>query len=125
MQVSLVVTVQQKSSTDSPSPFQPPDLYVASSEECKRLSVWCVSMVGTIGHLAAEAKMDSQMLGLLRATVHPLLDLQKLVAKRIQNSQGIVGKLVGFWDSKEYLLSSQLAQEKVQVRQITCFSPLP
>jgi hypothetical protein len=67
--------------------------------------------------------MDSQMFGLLRATVHPLLDLQKLVAKRIQDTKGIVGKLRGFWDSKEYLFASKLAQQRVQVW-LTCFARL-
>ena len=66
--------------------------------------------------------MDSQMFGLLRATIHPLLDLQKMVAKRIQDTKGIVGKLRGFWDSQEYLRASKLAQQRVQVWGLRCFA---
>ena len=43
------------------------DLYAESSEECKRLSVWCVSQIGTIGHLAQEAAIDAETENLLIA----------------------------------------------------------
>jgi hypothetical protein len=54
------------------------DIYVETNDECKRLSVWCVSLMATIARLAREAEMDADMQALLRAAVPPLLDLQKV-----------------------------------------------
>ena len=90
------------------------DLYVESSEECKRLSVWCVSQIGTIGHLAQEAVIDAETESLLIAAVPPLLDLKKMVADRLQASRGVVGKLISFWNSSDYLEQSGFAQKRVQ-----------
>ena len=90
------------------------DLYVASSKECQRLSVWCVSQIGTIGRLAKEAAIDPETEKLLRAAVPPLLSLQTMVAKRLKATQGTVGKLMGFWTSGKYMRKSDMAQKCVQ-----------
>ena len=90
------------------------DLYVASSKECQRLSVWCVSQIGTIGRLAKEAAIDPETEQLLRDAVPPLLSLQTMVAKRLKATQGTVGKLMGFWTSGEYMRQSDMAQKCVQ-----------
>ena len=52
------------------------DGFVESEQECKRLSIWCVSQIGTLGHLGKEATIDHSTVKLLRAAIPPLLDLK-------------------------------------------------
>ena len=91
------------------------DLYAESSEECRRLSVWCVSLIATIGHLANEAVIDADTDRLLRAAVPPLLALKTLVVSRMETiNGGYKGKFMAFFTSKEYLDKSQEAQKHVK-----------
>jgi len=89
--------------------------YIESNHECQRLSVWCVSQIGTLGHLAKNAsQVDEQTLHLIQSAIPPLLDLKKLVADRMSANQGYLGQFMSFWTSHEYVDMSRLAQEKVQ-----------
>jgi len=90
------------------------DRFNESSEECRRLSVWCVSQMGTLGYLAKEATIDSNTDGLLRAAIPPLLELKKLTTSRREASTGYVGMTIAFWTSNEYLRKSGIAQNRVQ-----------
>ena len=85
-----------------------------SEQECKRLSIWCVSQIGTLGHLGKEATIDESTAKLLRAAIPPLLDLKKLVISRRESSSGYLGKMMAFWTSTDYLRKSDLAQKRVQ-----------
>ena len=93
------------------------DGFVESEQECKRLSIWCVSQIGTLGHLGKEATIDQSTVKLLRAAIPPLLDLKKLVISRRESSSGYLGKMMAFWTSTEYLRKSDM-------RRSACRRPL-
>ena len=89
------------------------DRFVEFEEECKRLSIWCVSQIGTLGHLSRGANIDKSTARLLRAAIPPLLDLKALVTSRLEASKGFLGRMIAFWVSAEYLRKSDLAQKRV------------
>jgi len=90
--------------------------YVESSQECKRLSVWCVGLIGTIGCLAENMTIVAETAGLLNAAVPALLAMQELVDKRLKNmGSGLVGKAMAFFTSDDYMHLSNQAQKRVQL----------
>jgi len=96
--------------------------YVESSQECKRLSVWCVGLIGTIGRLAENVTIDTETAGLLNAAVPALLAMQELVDKRLKNMRsGLVGKAMAFFTSDDYMHLSNQAQKRVHLA-IDCLS---
>ena len=89
------------------------DRFVKFEDECKRLSIWCVSQIGTLGHLGRGSIIDVGTAKLLRAAIPPLLDLKALVVSRLEASKGFLGRMMAFWMSAEYLTKSDLAQKRV------------
>jgi len=90
--------------------------YVKSSQECKRLSVWCVSLIGTIGRLAVNVTIDAETARLLNAAVPALLAMQELVDKRLKNmGSGLAGKAMAIFTSDDYMRLSNQAQKRVHL----------
>ena len=58
--------------------------------------------------------MDADTIKLIQDVVPPLLDLQKVVTTRLKSTKGIVGKLIGFWVSEEYLVKLNGVKQNVK-----------
>ena len=89
------------------------DEYHDAEEECRRLSVWCVAMMGAFSRLAREAKPDSAATDLLKEAAAAIKGLYNLVVAR-QQSSGTVGRVVAFWTNAEYLKEAKKAKDQIQ-----------
>ena len=89
------------------------DEYHDAEEECRRLSVWCVAMMGAFSRLAREAKPDSAATDLLKEAAAAIKGLYNLVVAR-QQSSGTVGRVVAFWTNAGYLEEAKKAKDQIQ-----------
>jgi len=64
------------------------DKYADTLHQCQRLSVWCVGLIGTIGHLAEKVTIDAETKGLLNTAAPALLAMQELVSSSLENMHG-------------------------------------
>jgi len=86
------------------------DKYVEAEEECRRMSVWCMSMMAVLGKLAKDTTVDHTSRQLLESAAQAIIKMRKLVLKRLEASSGWTGKLYAFWTSDTYLRHSRIAQ---------------
>jgi len=86
------------------------DKHIEAEEECRRMSVWCVSMMAVLGKLAKETTVDPTSKELLQSAAQSIIKMRDLVMKRIDKSAGWTGKLYAFWTSDTYLRLSRIAQ---------------
>ena len=90
------------------------DAFHEAEEECRRLSVWCLAMMGSFSKLATETTVvDDAMKDLLQAAGVAVLELYELVMTR-HNSNGVVARVCAFWTTAGYLDTAKLVKEKVQ-----------
>ena len=85
-----------------------------AEEECRRLSVWCLAMMGSFSKLATETTVvDDAMKELLQAAGVVVRELYELVMKR-HSSDGVAARVCAFWTTGEYLDQAKMVKEKVQ-----------
>jgi hypothetical protein len=85
-----------------------------AEEECRRLSVWCVAMMGSFSRLAKETPVvDDAMKGLLQAAGTAVKELYELVMARHER-EGVAALVFAFWTTGGYLDTAKLVKERVQ-----------
>ena len=90
------------------------DDFHEAEEECRRLSVWCVAMMGSFSRLAKETTVDDDaMKGHLRAAGTAVKELYELVMSRLE-SEGFAARVCAFWTTGGYLDKAMLVKERVQ-----------
>ncbi|KAJ1472259.1 hypothetical protein T484DRAFT_1841005 [Baffinella frigidus] len=94
------------------------EAYQDAEEECGRLVVWCVAMLGIVRKLYpgggggdATASEDSQKL--LGKAVAALTDLKDVVAKRNEPPRGSLNQVAKFWKSGDFLKQCEDAKKCV------------
>jgi hypothetical protein len=86
-----------------------------SEEECRRLSVWCLGMMGSFSRLATEStQVDDGMTSLLQAAGISVKELCELVMARRNSSEGVAGRAHNFWTTGTYLEKAESAKDKIQ-----------
>ena len=89
------------------------DDFADEGEECWRLSVWCVGMMGSFSRLAAEATVRDAMKAPLQVAATAVKELYDLVKTRHENSQGVAGRFFAFWTSDAYLNKAKDVKQQV------------
>ena len=81
------------------------DMHADAAEENRRLSVWCHSIMVVLSRIVNDPtyKVDARSKPEFAAVARNLRELNDLVKQRRENSKGLVGKMVAFFTSSEYL----------------------
>ena len=85
------------------------DQHRANEEECERLAVWVHALMGSFAQAAKGMDAGSQE-PLLIAAETALQKLKTLVDSRLDRTGGWLKRVKGFWTSKEFKESMELAE---------------
>ncbi|KAJ1471247.1 hypothetical protein T484DRAFT_1844862 [Baffinella frigidus] len=86
-----------------------------TEEECRRLSVWCLGMMGSFSRLAKEsAQVDDGMKSLLQEAATSVKELYELVVARRDIGEGAAARAYAFWTTGTYLEKAKLVKDKIQ-----------
>ena len=89
------------------------DDFADEGEECWRLSVWCVGMMGSFSRLAAETTVVDAMKPPLQVATTAVKELYDLVKTRHESKEGVTGRFFAFWTSGAYLTKAKDVTERV------------
>ncbi|KAJ1465686.1 kinase-like domain-containing protein [Baffinella frigidus] len=91
------------------------DDFHGTEEECRRLSVWCLGMMGSFSRLAKEStQVDDGMKSLLQAAATSVKELYELVVARRDSNEGGAGRASSFWTTGAYLANTKVVKDKIQ-----------
>jgi hypothetical protein len=87
--------------------------FLENEEECRRMSVWCVSMMSVLGKLVRDKQftMDDDCNQLLESASQSLIKMSDLVNTRVKSSsRGWTGWMYNFLTTGQYAKEQSLAE---------------
>ena len=93
------------------------DLFLDTEEECRRMSVWCVSMMSVLGKLVRDKQftVDNGCNQLLESASRSLIEMSDLVNERVKSikRRGWTVRMCDFLTTKQYVKKQSSADDQL------------
>jgi hypothetical protein len=93
------------------------DQFLETEEECRRMSVWCVSMMSVLGKLVRDKQftVDEDCKQLLVSASKCLMEMSDLLTTRVKSSsRGLTVRMYNFFTTGQYAKQQSEAEDQLE-----------